>query len=131
METIPVIKPIKTREYVVPESRYKQVGKLPFRSIILGSSGSGKTILLQNMIIDIYKGLFERIYIFSPSIDVDYHTWLPVKKYIENDLKLKETDDEKFYFSTYNPDALSQIIETQTKIIEYQKKENYKKCGAY
>ena len=54
METIPVIKPIKTREYVVPESRYKQVGKLPFRSIILGSSGSGKTILLQNMIIDIY-----------------------------------------------------------------------------
>ena len=79
METIPVIKPIKTREYVVPESRYKQVGKLPFRSIILGSSGSGKTILLQNMIIDIYKGLFERIYIFSPSIEVDYQTWLPVK----------------------------------------------------
>lgn len=64
METIPVIKPIKTKEYVVPESRYKQVGKLPFRSIILGSSGSGKTILLQNMIIDIYKGLFERIYIY-------------------------------------------------------------------
>ena len=37
-----VIKPIKTREYEVPESRYKQVGKLPFRTIILGSSGSGK-----------------------------------------------------------------------------------------
>ena len=54
MEQNHVIKPIKTREYEVPESRYKQVGKLPFRTIILGSSGSGKTILLQNMIIDLY-----------------------------------------------------------------------------
>ena len=42
MEKVPIMKPIKTREYEVPESRYKQVGKLPFRTIILGSSGSGK-----------------------------------------------------------------------------------------
>ena len=55
MDAVPDIKPIKTKQYDVPESRYKQAGKLPFRSIILGSSGSGKTILLQNMIIDIYK----------------------------------------------------------------------------
>ena len=55
MDAVPDIKPIKTKQYDVPESRYKQEGKLPFRSIILGSSGSGKTILLQNMIIDIYK----------------------------------------------------------------------------
>ena len=113
MDAVPDIKPIKTKEYNVPESRYKQAGKLPFRSIILGSSASGKTILLQNMIIDIYKHLFERIYIFSPSIEVDYQTWFPVKKYIENDLKLKETDDEKFYYSEYDAVALSKIIETQ------------------
>jgi DNA replication protein DnaC len=62
MDNVPVIKPIKTKEYHVPESRYKQAGKLPFRSIILGSSGSGKTILLQNMIIDIYKKMNEYIY---------------------------------------------------------------------
>ena len=55
MDAVPDIKPIKTKQYDVPESRYKQAGKLPFRSIILGSSGSGKTILLQNVIIDIYK----------------------------------------------------------------------------
>ena len=127
MDAVPDIKPIKTKQYDVPESRYKQVGKLPIRAIALGPSGSGKSVLLQNMIIDIYKLLFERIYIFSPSINVDYQTWLPVKKYIENDLKLKETDDEKFYFSEYDPEALSKIIDTQRKIIEYQKKENYKK----
>ena len=89
MDAVPDIKPIKTKQYDVPESRYKQAGKLPFRSIILGSSGSGKTILLQNMIIDIYKHLFERIYIFSPSIDVDYQTWLPVKKYIKKRIKIR------------------------------------------
>ena len=127
MDAVPDIKPIKTKQYDVPESRYKQAGKLPFRSIILGSSGSGKTILLQNMIIDIYKNIFERIYIFSPSIDVDYQTWLPVKKYIKNELKLEETDDEQFYFCEYDADALSKIIDTQRKMIEYQKKENYKK----
>ena len=130
MDAVPDIKPIKTKQYDVPESRYKQAGKLPFRSIILGSSGSGKTILLQNMIIDIYKKN-ERIYIFSPSIDVDYQTWLPVKKYIKNELKLEETDDEKFYFCEYNAEALSKIIDTQRKIIEYQKKQNYKKCGTF
>ena len=52
---------------------------------------------------------------------------MPVKKYIENDLKLKETDDEKFYYSDYDSEALSKIIETQKSIIEYQKKENNKK----
>jgi hypothetical protein len=51
---------------------------------------------------------------------------LPVKKYIENDLKLKETEDEQFYFSEYNSDALSNIIETQNKIIEYQKNKTIK-----
>ena len=127
MDAVPDIKPIKTKQYDVPESRYKQVGKLPIRAIALGPSGSGKSILLQNMIIDIYHKLFERIYIFSPSIDVDMQTWLPVKKYIKNELKLEETDDEKFYFSEYDPEALSKIIETQKKMIEYQKKENYKK----
>ena len=65
MDAVPNIKPIKTKQYDVPESRYKQAGKLPFRSIILGSSGSGKTILLQNMIIDIYKKMNEYIYMFT------------------------------------------------------------------
>ena len=80
------------------------------------------------MMIDIYKKN-ERIYIFSPSIDVDYQTWLPVKKYIENDLKLKETEDEKFYFSEYNSDALSNIIETQKKTLSTKKKKTINKYG--
>ena len=76
------------------QSKYDIAPKIPFRSIILGPSGSGKTILLQNMILNIYKNCFSRIYIFSPSIDVD-STWLPVKKYIEDEMELKESDKEK------------------------------------
>ena len=75
----PKIKPRHVKEYEVKQSKYPQVGKLPIRSILLAPSFSGKTVLIQNMILDIYKGLFQRIYIFSPSIEVD-HTWEPVKK---------------------------------------------------
>ena len=127
MNQTPNVKPIRTKEYDVPKSKYSVVGSLPTRSIILGPSFSGKSILLQNMILDIYKGLFKRIYIFSPSIDVDYQTWKPVKDHIKNDLKLTETDEEKFYFSEYISEELEKIIDTQRKITEYQKKEDHKK----
>ena len=53
-DDIPNIKPIKLKEYEVKQSKYKVASKLPMRSIILGPSGSGKSILLQNFIIDIY-----------------------------------------------------------------------------
>ena len=78
-DDIPIIKPIKLKEYEVKQSKYNIASKLPIRSIILGPSGSGKSILLQNMILDIYKNCFSRVYIFSPSINVDYQTWEPVK----------------------------------------------------
>jgi len=83
MSKNPIIKPIKgTKEYHSKQSTYDIVPKLPMRSIILGPSGSGKGILLQSMIVDIYSKCFARIYIFSPSIDVD-SAWKPVKRYIE------------------------------------------------
>ena len=117
----PVIKPIKVKEYSFKQSKYKQCGSLPVRSIILGPSGSGKGILLQNMILDIYKDCFERIYIFSPSITVD-HTWQPVKKYISDKI-MKSDDEPEFYYDTYDPDSLDKIMDNQKKIVEYQKKQ--------
>ena len=75
--SVPSIQPIKLKEYEVRQSKYNVVGKLPIRSVLLAPSGGGKTILLQNMILDIYKGCFSRVYLFSPSIRVDT-TWGPV-----------------------------------------------------
>ena len=66
------------------------------RSMLVGPSGSGKTVLLTNMILDIYIyiyiGCFSRIYILSPSIEID-KTWKPVKDYIRD--HMKPNDREK------------------------------------
>ena len=82
MSNAPSIKLIKTKEYEVKQSKYTHVPKLPLRSMIVGPSGCGKAILLQNLILDIYTGCFARIYIWSPSINID-HTWDPVKQYMK------------------------------------------------
>ena len=125
LDDIPNIKPIDLKEYEVKQSKYDVVSKLPLRAIILGPSGSGKSALLQNMILDLYDKCFKRIYIFSPSINVDYQTWEPVKKMIEKEII--NNDDEQFYFDHYDEEALFNIINTQRKIIEYQKKHNHNK----
>ena len=65
----PVIKPIKQKEYIFKQSKYKQCGSLPVRGLILGPSGSGKGVILQNMILDIYRDCFERIYIYIYTIN--------------------------------------------------------------
>ena len=123
-DKVPVIKPIRVKEFDFKQSKYNQCGSLPVRSILLGPSGSGKGVLLQNMILDIYKKCFERIYIFSPSINVD-HTWQPVKKHISETIDKKD-DEPDFYYDSYDPESLEKIIESQTKIVEYQKKHNHK-----
>ena len=94
------------------------------RAMLCAPSGGGKTILLQNMILYIYRGCFSRIYIFSPSIDID-HTWQPVKKYIEEEIK--PHDKEDIYFDHYDPEALEHIIKTQHKVIEYMKEQKHTK----
>ena len=63
-EIVPEIKPHKSPSFNCKQSKYPHVGKLPLRSIILSPSGGGKTILLQNMILDIYRDCFEKVFIF-------------------------------------------------------------------
>ena len=94
---------------------------MPIRSIILGPSGSGKT-----MIMNLYDKCFERVYIFSPSINVD-NSWSPVKSYIEDKMNAHETDDDEFCFDHYDQEGLESIITTQNKIILEQKSKNKKK----
>jgi hypothetical protein len=125
MDDAPKIKPIKVKEYECKQSRYKQAPKLPCRSILLGPSGAGKGVLLQNLILDIYKDCFSRIYIWSPSIHVD-KTWEPVKKYIESTIGF-ESDDDQFYYDYYKHSDLEKVINDQMKISTYMKNNNHKK----
>ena len=122
--TTPTSKPIQLKELTCTQGHYGDiVPKLPMRSMLVGPSGSGKTVLLTNMILDIYKGCFSRNYIWSPSIEV-VNTWKPVKYYIRD--HIKPSDRETCYFDSYDPAELEQVINTQTKIIDYQKEQQHK-----
>ena len=67
------------KEHTCKQCHYGEiVPKLLLRSMLVGPSGSGKIVLLTNMILDMYKGCF--------SIDVD-PTWKPIKVYIRDHIK--------------------------------------------
>ena len=124
MEDIPTVEPIDIPQYKHKNSKYEILPKLPARMIAVASSTGGKSVLIQNLILKIYCGSFERIYIFSPSIHVD-DTWTAVKKYISDVMKV-DAEKEQIYYEEYDPVALKKIIETQHKVIDFQKNNKQK-----
>ena len=109
----PNLKPIQLREHTCTQGHYGDiVPKLPMRSMLVGPSGSGKTVFLTNMVLDMYKGCFSRVCIWSPSIEVD-NTWEPVKDYIRD--HIKPHDREKCSFDSYDPAEFEQVIKTLQK----------------
>ena len=124
MEDIPTVEPNNIPQYKYKNSKYEILPKLPARMIAVASSTGGKSVLIQNLILKIYRGSFERIYIFSPSIHVD-DTWTAVKKYISDVMKV-DAEKEQIYYEEYDPVALKKIIETQYKVIDFQKKNKQK-----
>ena len=98
---------------------------VPCTGIFLGPSKSGKTVALISLILEQYRGVFERIYIFSPSINVD-DGWIPVKKCMEEDLGVNVEKDQA-YWEDWDEPALRRIIQQQRKITETSKKLEMKK----
>ena len=79
------IKLFPTPEYTSKQASDPVVFLVPCTGIFFGPSKSGKTVALISLILEQYTGVFERIYVFSPSVNID-DGWIPVKKYIEQDL---------------------------------------------
>ena len=94
-EDIPKVEPTDIPDYKYKNSKYEMMPKLPARMLCAASSTGGKTVLIQNLILKIYRNSFERIYIFSQTVNVD-DTWTPVKKYITDVMKV-DTEKEKVY----------------------------------
>ena len=65
------VKLFPTPEYSSKQSSDPVVPLVPCTGIFLGPSKSGKTVALISLILEQYRGVFERIYIFSPSINWD------------------------------------------------------------
>ena len=82
---MPDVKPIGEIKYDFKQSKHEVVPILPMRAMIVGTSGSG-----------ICRGAFERVFIWSPSVNLD-SIWLPVKKYIEEGLNV-DTDKESCWW---------------------------------
>ena len=88
----PSLKPIELKEHTCKQGHYGYiVPKILMRGMLVGPSGSGKTVFLTNMILDIYKGCFSIIHIWSLSITID-STWKPVKDYTRYNIKPNEGD---------------------------------------
>ena len=64
---------------------------LPFRSIVVASSTGGKTVLIQHLILNVYRDCVARIFMFSPTVHND-PTFVEVKKYQKDNM---EVDDLK------------------------------------
>ena len=123
--SVPLIEPINVRQFEFKQSKYEMADKLLFRSIVVSASQGGKGILIQNLILNIYRGCFERIYIVSPTAHID-EAYREVIRYIEEDLKVNK-DVEPFLFDEYDAPALQKIIDTQHGVIDYQKKKSMNK----
>ena len=92
---IPKISPYNHDKFSCKQSQYEMVSELPTRALIVAPSNSGKSVLLQNIILDIYRNCFERVYIFSPSIHID-SVWKPVLEYCKDTLNQYESDKEHY-----------------------------------
>ena len=66
--------------------------------------------------------MFNIIYIFSPSIDID-HTRRPVKDYIAKEIKPHER--EQLYFDSYNPVEVEAVVDKEHEVTSYLKSQGH------
>ena len=71
------------------QSRHGHLPKLPARGVYLAPSQQFKTTAMVDLILRHYRGCFERIFVFSPSVDID-SAWEPVKEYVKVHLGVRE-----------------------------------------
>ena len=112
------VKPHKTDDHDFAQSKHEQLPAIPFRAIVAALGGAGKTVLLQSMVLDLYRtesgnSPFSRIYIWSPSVNVD-PAWKPVQKNIREELGVDE-GKEQFCYDAYVPEELADVINTQKR----------------
>ena len=79
----PVIAMKQTKtEYVQSEF---DLPRIPCRMQIVGRSASGKSTLISSIVQHQYKGVWEKIYIFSSTVNVD-PMWKALTEYIQDTL---------------------------------------------
>ena len=85
----------------------------------LAPSGMGKTTTLISMILGPYRGVFDQIHVFSPSVEID-SAWAPVKEFASR------LEGSTFH-SEWDEEALKQIMDEQRERIRKLKESKSKK----
>ena len=101
------------------------MGPPAIRMIISGPSGSGKGILTSQILLNHYKGKFEKIYYFSASALVDDNL-KPLQKYCEEHLNMDPEKDPCLY-DTWDDAVVEKILNRQAAVVEYMKRKGSKR----
>lgn len=92
---------------------------LPSSWIFSGPTCSGKTQAWLTLILNVYRGMWDRVFVFSPSILID-DSYVELRKYLDK----MASKDEKLYFEDMDVAALGKILDDQRAICEMAKKRN-------
>ena len=79
---------IKLHPHPTFENRRAKLGALPdlnLRWAFVGTSGSGKGVAMLDLLLRHYRGVFDRVYLYSKSSTIDKN-WDPLRRYVEKDL---------------------------------------------
>jgi hypothetical protein len=91
----------------------------PSRFGFIGSSGKGKGVAMQDLLLRHYRGCFERIYLYSPSASID-KGWDALRKYVAEEQGIDQSK-EKTFFDEFDAEALQGQVDTQMKVAELAK----------
>lgn len=106
------IKPVKTGKDKIKHPELAEAGVIPklgASMVIVGNSGSGKSVLLHNLLTrkEFYRNQFDKIFVISPTCQLD-----------DVQLALKIPDARTFDDLSIAAEALKKIMASQRKIIE-------------
>ena len=118
---------IKLHPHPTFENRKAKLGALPdlnLRWAFVGTSGSGKGVAMLDLLLRHYRGVFDRIYLFSKSSTIDKN-WDPLRKYVEKELGVNQQEEQTF-FDEFDAQALQEQMDLQMQVAEEAKKQKMK-----
>ena len=102
------------------KASFAHLPDLNLRFAFVGTSGSGKGVAMLDLLVRHYRGVFDRVYLYSESATID-RNWDPLRKYVEKELGVDQKE-EKTFFDEFDPEALQQQMDLQMQVAEYAKK---------
>jgi len=106
------------------KTHFANLPDLNLRWAFIGTSGSGKGVAMSDLLLRHYRGVFDRIYLYSKSSTIDKN-WDPLKKYVEKELGVDQRE-EKTFFDEFDAQALEEQMDLQMRVAEEAKKQKMK-----